>query len=162
MCQHIIAKTGQRCKNKKEPYCHLHAPKAPTCPLSTLPKASSSSLPCGGCPICTDTSSLVEMPCCKQNICRDCLILTGSLSCSFCRAVLTGKIDKRIEELIKVVKSKDDKIKKLEYENHTLRLQIQEYESDIPDELQSESITIPVTIELITALLGKQHLSDQQ
>lgn len=140
MCQYFIKGKGRQCRNKKEPYCHLHTitniddnVKSKEC-IPSIDKTISNKNKIENiqtnddieCPICYESCSFDKIiyTSCKHHICRSCLIKSGSTKCCMCRKDIESDImkkDKDTLDLILFIKSKDEKIEKLDNEINTLR-----------------------------------------
>lgn len=128
----FIKSKGRQCKNKKEPYCHLHV-------IDELHDNSISHKDSSDtnskiiienkltnhieCPICYEnyTADKIIHTSCKHPVCKNCLIKSGSTICCICRNNIISDIDKDTLDLISFIKSKDIHIEKLDKEINSLR-----------------------------------------
>lgn len=81
------------------------------------------------CLVCDYKGNNIHLKCCRQNICRDCLILTGSFNCPHCRSDIKPFISRRLKDSIQTISYKDSKIDILEREVAILRHELKRSQS---------------------------------
>jgi len=81
------------------------------------------------CLVCNYKGNNIHLKCCRQNICRDCLILTGSFNCPHCRSNIKPFINRRLKDSIQTIAYKDSKISIMEQEVAILRHELKRSQS---------------------------------
>lgn len=122
MCQRIL-KNRNQCKNKGEPYCYLHSKNSiddTTSKESIVIKDDNTE-----CVICYDQrSNYFTHSVCKQSICKDCIIKSGSTKCAFCRGDIDKELDSDTLSIMEYIRIKDNKVKELSNELSLMRMQL--------------------------------------
>lgn len=112
MCNHIIPSTGAKCKNKTNPYCHLHRA------LYNTEKKENPIIK-DVCPVCMETTKLTQFKCTHQ-ICMICIIKASTATCPICRANLAKELPITALDIICFIRVKNKYIDELEALNKKL------------------------------------------